>query len=100
MPMDKLKIIADICQYLTIIVGFVAILKKAVAPLKNINERISKLEKYEHDNYMNTLRLTIMSDEMPLEERLNAGDKYVQNGGNGAVKAQYRLLEDQYERMH
>ena len=31
--------------------------------------------------------------EIPLEERLIAGEKYVQEGGNGAIKAKYRLLQ-------
>jgi len=49
---------------------------------------------------MNTLKLTIMSEEIPLEERLIAGEKYVQEGGNGAIKAKYRLLQEEYEKRN
>lgn len=37
-----------------------------------------------------------MSEEFPLEERLVAGEKYVQEGGNGAIKAKYQLLREEY----
>jgi hypothetical protein len=35
---------------------------------------------------MSLLRLTIMSSEMPIGERIVAGHKYLQLGGNGDVK--------------
>ena len=45
---------------------------------------------------MCNLRLTIMSEEMPIEERLKAGEEYVNRGGNGAVKCKYKELQDAY----
>lgn len=95
--MEHLKLIADICSYLTIIVGLILSVKKITSPLKSINDRICKLEQYSQSDYMSTLRLTIMSEEMPLEERLAAGEKYVNEGGNGAVKAKYQLLIEEYK---
>lgn len=47
---------------------------------------IDELKSHSHENYMSLLRLTIMSDEMPIGERINAGYKYLENGGNGDVK--------------
>ena len=43
------------------------------------------------------LRLTIMSEEMPMAERLIAGQKYVKLGGNGDVKKFLHQLEKQCE---
>ena len=45
-------------------------------------------EQSEHslDNYLSIKRLTIMSHEMPLSERIAAGEKYIKCGGNGEVK--------------
>ncbi|MBQ7115865.1 MAG: hypothetical protein IJN94_05565 [Clostridia bacterium] len=45
-------------------------------------------EQSEHalDNYLSIKRLTIMSHEMPLSERIAAGEKYIKYGGNGEVK--------------
>lgn len=47
--------------------------------------------------WANCQRLTIMSNDMPIEERLNSGEKYVNRGYNGAVKAKYHQLKDDYE---
>ncbi len=51
-------------------------------------------EQSEHslDNYLSIKRLTIMSHEMPLSERIAAGEKYIKFGGNGEVKHKYEEL--------
>ena len=51
-------------------------------------------EQTEHnlDNYLSIKRLTIMSQEMPLSERISAGEKYIKYGGNGEVKHKYEEL--------
>ncbi len=53
--------------------------------IKNV-ESIPKIEEHCEENYMTGLRLTIMSDNMPLGERISAGFKYLENDGNGEVK--------------
>ena len=98
--MNNLKILSDICTYLTVIAGFIVAIWKMARPLRSIEERIKQLEHYTHNDYMNTLRLTVMSEEMPMEERLAAGEKYVQEGGNGAIKAKYHLLIEEYQYQH
>lgn len=59
-------------------------------------------EETEHnlDNYLSIKRLTIMSHEMPLSERIAAGDKYIKYGGNGEVKAKYEELLTRYKKEH
>ena len=57
---------------------------------KKINDAISTLEElkdHSNENYMSLLRLTIMSSEMPIGERIVAGHKYLENNGNGEVKS-------------
>lgn len=51
-------------------------------------------EQSEHslDNYLSIKRLTVMSREMPLSERIAAGEKYIKYGGNGEVKHKYEEL--------
>ena len=95
--MEHLKILADICTYLTVIAGFAVAVLKIARPLREIEQRIKRLESYTHNDYMSALRLTVMSEEMPIEERLAAGEKYVQDGGNGAIKAKYQLLIREYQ---
>lgn len=53
--------------------------------LPNVKE-IPEIKKHCHENYLTSLRLTIMSNEMPLGERIIAGQKYIDEGGNGDVK--------------
>lgn len=54
--------------------------------IKPLNDTLNELKKHSHENYMSLLRLTIMSDEMPIGERIVAGHKYLKEGGNGEVK--------------
>lgn len=60
-------------------------------------------EKDNHDieNYKAILRLTVMMPEMPLSERIAAGDIYVnQLHGNGGVKQKYKELLGKFAEEH
>lgn len=60
-------------------------------------------DKDEHDkeNYKAILRLVIMSPEMPLSERIAAGDIYVNKfNGNGGVKQKYNELLARFAEEH
>ena len=62
---------------------------------KNLEEKVDRLVEHDQDQYLSILRLTIMSKEMPISERIIAGDKYVKKGGNGDVKKYYqKMLEE------
>lgn len=64
--------------------------------VSNLEEKITKVEEHDMENYMRQLQLIIMSEEMPLPERIRAGDKYLANNGNGAVKVKLELLKERY----
>ena len=53
--------------------------------LPNVKE-IPDIKQHCQENYMSGLRLIIMSNEMPLGERIVAGQKYIDAGGNGEIK--------------
>ena len=60
-------------------------------------------EKDAHDkeHYMAILRLVIMTPEMPLSERIEAGDIYVNKfNGNGGVKQKYNELLQRFAEEH
>ena len=60
-------------------------------------------DKDEHDieNYKAILRLVIMTPEMPLSERIEAGDVYVNKlSGNGGVKQKYKELLQRFAEEH
>ena len=68
------------------------------AHLKEIDNKIDKITELQDEQYLSILRLTIMSEEMPMSERLIAGRKYVKRGGNGDVKTALHDLEAQCQR--
>ena len=56
---------------------------------------IKKMRQHDEEQYLDILRLTIMSENMPITERIIAGKKYIDRGGNGDVKKFYeQLLKD------
>lgn len=102
---DTVKDIAAFLGALATIGGFVfSIFKFIYKPisklLKKFDELSGKVEtlgNHDHDNYLSLLRLCLVSEEMPMSERLEAGRKYVAAGGNGAAKALYKVLLEKYE---
>lgn len=65
--------------------------------LADTKKEVEKISRHTHENYMRELQIIIMSDEMPLGERLCAGEEYIREGGNGEIKAKYKLLQHEYE---
>ena len=60
-----------------------------------LTQKVDKLVEHDEEQYLGILRLTVMSEEMPISERIIAGAKYVEKGGNGDVKKYYnKLLEE------
>lgn len=62
--------------------------------LKEIDKKLTKMKEHQDEQYLAILRLTIMSEEMPMAERLVAGQKYIKLGGNGDVKKFVHQLEE------
>ena len=59
---------------------------------KKLEQKVDKLVEHDDEQYLSILRLTIMSESMPISERIIAGDKYVRKGGNGDVKKYYQQM--------
>lgn len=69
------------------IIKFFSFIKKLTDKINAANTTLEDLKEHSEENYMSLLRLTIMSSEMPIGERIVAGHKYLNNGGNGEVKS-------------
>ena len=89
----------NLTENILFIASMLTALGVIVATAMKIYKFIRKWEKWveeqtEHnlDNYLSIKRLTIMSHEMPLSERISAGEKYIKYGGNGEVKHKYEEL--------
>lgn len=89
--LDAIIKAAAVLSALGVIVGVVVALWRFIVKLSNttteLNKTLDDLKAHSTENYMGILRLTIMSNEMPIGERIVAGHKYLANGGNGEVKA-------------
>lgn len=97
--MEVIDLIIRIGALATAIAAIIAIVQKAVKPIAKMHEditgiaaRTKKIEEHDREQYLGILRLTIMSEEMPITERLIAGKKYIAAGGNGDVKHYYLEL--------
>lgn len=70
-------------------------LKKEIKDIKMDNKAIhSELLK----NSLDTMKIAICSEELPLSERVSIGKEYIDKGGNGAIKIKVHVLEDEYEK--
>ena len=81
------------------VAAIIALVSKVVGAVKNAKTYFSDLKNnidtlLEHDNnqYMAILRLTVMSDNIPLSERISAGKEYLEHDGNGDVKHYYETV--------
>lgn len=60
---------------------------------KNLEKKVDKMAEHDKEQYLAILRLIIMSNEMPIGERIVAGQKYLDMGGNGDIK---EFLKDKF----
>ena len=62
---------------------------------------VKQKDKHDIEQYVQILRLVIMTPEMPLSERIAAGDTYVNElHRNGAVKQKYNELLLRFKNEH
>ena len=67
-------------------IGAVVAIWRAVVFFVHLADAIQDTQRHTKENYLNCLRLTIMSRDMPIGERIIAGNAYIKAGGNGEVK--------------
>lgn len=59
---------------------------------RTITKDLKDLKEENKEQSLSILRLTVMSNDMPISERLIAGEKYIKKNGNGDVKHYYEKL--------
>ena len=77
---------------ITLVVKIVKASKNAVKYFSDLKENVDTLLVHDNAQYMAILRLTVMSDNIPLSERINAGKEYLEKKGNGDVKDYYEKV--------
>lgn len=86
--MSEAVLIALITGGLTLI----GVVITAISGNKSIAKDLKEIKDDNKEQSLAILRLTVMSNDMPISERIVAGDKYVKKGGNGDVKHYYEQL--------
>ena len=86
---DNILFIASLLTALTVIIATAV---KVYKFIRKWEKWVEEQSEHNLDNYLSIKRLTIMSHEMPLSERIAAGEKYIKCGGNGEVKHKYEEL--------
>lgn len=73
----------------------------AVNALKNsfdrMDNRVEVLERHAREDHRRLLVMEIMEEKLPIQARLEAGKKYVDEGWNGAIKAKYEVMLKEYQ---
>ena len=81
---------------LAAIIALVTKIVKGVGKIKtyfsDLKTNVDTLVVHDHAQYMAILRLTVMSDNIPLSERIQAGKEYIKEDGNGDVKHYYETV--------
>lgn len=86
--MSEAVLIALITGGLTLI----GVIITAISGNKSIAKDLKEIKEDNKEQALAILRLTIMSNDMPISERLVAGEKYIKKNGNGDVKRYYEQL--------
>ena len=94
---EKILLIASVLTALGVIITTAV---KVYKFIRKWEKWVDEQTEHSLDNYLSIKRLTIMSHEMPLSERIAAGDKYINYGGNGEVKHKYEELLEIYGEKH
>ncbi|SFJ18101.1 hypothetical protein TPELB_21040 [Terrisporobacter petrolearius] len=100
--------IAVIISAITTITGVIITVFKLMCKLDKMNNNINKIPAIKNDvdniknelknNSLDTYRLAIINDKMPIDERLAAGDRYIKLGGNGAIHLYLEELKEKHNK--
>ena len=77
------------------VMGLLSTIGGLFVGLWKIFKKIDSIQDEFKENTLATLRLTIINEHLPEEERICAGRKYIEMGGNGAIKKLVLKLEDE-----
>lgn len=92
MSLTTLSIIAGAITSITIIIGCVMKIYKLA---RNVENKIEAYDKNLAALNLHLNKMALLNTDLPLIDRLHAGEKYLQGGGNGFGKKVYdQLLHD------
>ena len=95
---DKIILIASVLTALGVIIATAIKIYKTI---RKVERWVEKKDQHDMEQYKDILRIKIMMPEMPLSERIAAGDIYVNVlHENGGVKQKYLELLQKFSEEH
>ena len=95
---EIIVLVASIITSLTVVLTAVVTAYKFI---RKWDKWVKQKDEHDIEQYVQILRLVIMTPEMPLSERISAGDVYVNElNKNGAVKQKYNELLQRFKTEH
>jgi hypothetical protein len=88
------QIITSLSAAVVTIVGVVA---ANGSKMKSLLRKVEKLDSKIDGVSLEVLRLAFHDERASVEERVDAGYKYLQLGGNGSTRADYEMLVEKYK---
>ena len=73
---------------------------KIYRAMKTVYDKIHEFQEIMEENTMYTLKLVILNEDLSIEERIHAGDRYIELHGNGYVHSIYDQLKKEVEQQH
>ena len=99
--MSFIDIVVITASAITSITVIVTAFVTAYKLIRKWDKWVKQKDKHDMEQYVQILRLVIMTPEMPLSERISAGDTYVNElHRNGAVKQKYNELLQRFKEEH
>lgn len=99
--MNLVEIILLVSSIITSLTVILTAIITAYKFIRKWDKWVKQKDKHDIEQYVQILRLVIMTPEMPLSERISAGDTYVNElHRNGAVKQKYNELLQRFKTEH
>lgn len=92
---EMIAVIAGVISGLGIIGGALWKIHKF---LDSLEDKYDEMNDTLKQNTLCVLKIAVLSEEMPLLDRIHAGELYVSLGGNGTIKKKYEHLLEEYEK--
>ena len=64
---------------------------------RNLEKKYDEMNDILKNNTLYILKIAVLDEQLPLIDRLKAGELYMDLGGNGAVKKKYQELLKEYD---
>ena len=87
--------IASFVSAITVIGGF---FYKLHTMTRSFEKKHEEMEEMLKTNTIHILKIAVLNPNLPLIDRIHAGEQYIAMGGNGTIKRIYEGLLDEYEK--